>query len=62
MFSLLLCFLRVAAQECGNVEVVRGNFASDFADIFLDLMHNVCRLMVRLRRFGNFAAGFPGLG
>jgi hypothetical protein len=54
-------FLGVAAQECRHVEVVPGNFAADFADILLDLVDDVCWLMLR-RRFGNLAAGFPCFG
>src|SRR5438270_6817479 len=38
--------------------VVRGNLASDFANVFLDLMHDICvlRLRRRFRDLGNFAA------
>ena len=58
-----LGFLRVTAKECRDIEVVRGNFAGDFANIFLDLMDDVN--LVRLRRqfwlLWDFAASLPGL-
>ena len=36
-----LGFLGVAAEECRYIEIVRGNFAGDFANIFLYLMDDV---------------------
>ena len=43
----------MAAQECRHVEVVRRNLAGDFADIFLNLVHNVDLL----RRLNDMASG-----
>ena len=57
-----LGFLGLAAEECRDVQVVRGNFVADVADVLLDLMNDVGqRLLLRDRSF-NFAAGFPGFG
>jgi len=58
-----LGFLRVTAKECRNIQVVRGNFACDFANIFLDLVNdvNLVRLRLGFRRLGEFSAGLPGL-
>src|SRR5436305_603737 len=57
--SLALGLLGVAAQECGHVEIVGGNFGADFADILLDLVDDVGRLR---RLLHNVATSLPGLG
>ena len=57
-----LCFLGLAAEECRDVQVVRGDFVADVADVLLDLVDDVGqRLLLRDRSF-DFAAGFPSLG
>lgn len=62
--EIRLCFLRVTAEKCRHVQVIRRNFAGDLANVFLDLMDNVYVLRLlrrRFRHFGDFTAGFPGL-
>ena len=55
-------FLGLAAEECGDVEIVRGDFVGGLSDVLLDLMDNVGqRLLLRDGSF-DFAPGFPGLG
>jgi hypothetical protein len=58
-----LGFLRVTTKECRDIQVVRGNFACDFANIFLNLVNDVN--LVWLRRqvwlLGDFSPGLPGL-
>ena len=58
----------LAAQECWNVQVVAGNFAGDFADVFLDLLNDVamesrfgacCRSHSCWSSVPFFAARFP---
>ena len=57
-----LGFLGLAAEECGDVQVVGGDFVADFADVLLDLVDYVGqRLLLRNGSF-YFAAGFPGFG
>src|SRR5271165_5620744 len=57
-----LSFLGLAAEEGGDVQVVRGDFVAYFADVLLDLVDYVGQRL--LLRDGGFylAAGFPGLG
>ncbi len=61
--EIVLGFLRVTTKECWDIQVVRGNFAGDFANIFLNLVNDVN--LVRMRRqfwlLGNFSPGLPGL-
>ena len=59
-----LGFLGLAAEKCRHVQVVRGDFVADFADILLDLVDDVGqRLLLRMRDgLFDFPAGFPGLG
>ena len=54
-----------ATQKCRHIEVVHRGFAADFAYIFLNLMHDVGRLLWRRRRrlgLGNFRLNLPRLG
>ena len=51
--------LRLAAEECRHIEVVRGDFVADVANILLHLVHDVGQLLL-LGLVRNFAAGLPG--
>src|SRR6266568_859546 len=55
-----LRLLRLAAKECRHVQIVRRNFLADFADILLDLVDHIRRLL-RHRRLGDFPPGLPSL-
>ena len=57
-----LGFLGLAAEECRYVQVIRGNFVADFADVLLDLVDYVGQRLLLRRGSFHFAAGFPGLG
>src|SRR5580658_1943547 len=60
--QISLGFLCLAAEEGGDVEVVRGDFAVDVADVLLNLMDNVGQRLLLRDGFLHFAAGFPRFG
>jgi hypothetical protein len=55
-------FLGLAAEECRDVEVVRGDFVGCFADVLLNLVDYVGQRLLLGTRLLDFAAGFPCLG
>lgn len=57
-----LGFLGLAAEESGDVQIVRGDFAVDVADVLLDLMDYVGQRLLLEHGFFDLAAGFPRLG
>ena len=57
-----LSFLRLAAEECGHVQIVRGDFVTDIADVLLHLMYDVRQRLLLRHGFFHFAAGFPRFG
>ena len=58
-----LGFLCVTTEKCWDIQVVRGNFAGDFANILLDLVNdvNLVWLWRQFWLFGDFSPGLPGL-
>jgi hypothetical protein len=58
-----LSLLGLAAEEGGDVEVVRADFRLQVANVLSDLVDDVGdRFLVRDGWFGDVAAGFPGAG
>ena len=57
-----LGFLGLAAEECRHVQIVRGNFVADVADVLLHLMDDVGQRLLLGHGLLHLATGFPRFG